>query len=38
MPMQRFFARLKKPVWFLNTSRVAVVNTRDLLDAIDTVK
>lgn len=33
-----FFARLKKPVRVLNTSRGAVLNTRDLLDAIDTGK
>lgn len=30
-----FFARLKKPVWFLNTSRGGVVHTKALLDAID---
>lgn len=30
-----FFLRLGKPVWFLNTSRGAVVHTEALLDAID---
>ena len=30
-----FFARLMKPVWFLNTSRGPVVHTKALLDAID---
>ncbi len=30
-----FFARLKMPVWFLNTSRGGVVHTKALLDAID---
>ncbi len=30
-----FFLRLGKPVWFLNTSRGAVVHTAALLDAID---
>ncbi len=29
------FLRLGKPVWFLNTSRGAVVHTADLLDALD---
>lgn len=33
-----FFARLKKPVWFLNTSRGAIVHTAALLDAIDAGK
>ena len=31
----RFFERLENPVWFLNTSRGAVVHTKALLDAID---
>lgn len=30
-----FFARLEKPVWFLNTSRGGVVHTKALLDALD---
>ena len=30
-----FFNRLKKPTWFLNTSRGGVVHTKALLDAID---
>ncbi|MBP6699040.1 MAG: phosphoglycerate dehydrogenase [Flavobacteriales bacterium] len=30
-----FFLRLGKPVWFLNTSRGAVVHTEALLDALD---
>lgn len=30
-----FFARLGKPVWFLNTSRGGVVHTEALLDALD---
>lgn len=30
-----FFLRLGRPVWFLNTSRGAVVHTEALLDAID---
>jgi D-3-phosphoglycerate dehydrogenase / 2-oxoglutarate reductase len=30
-----FFARLGRPVWFLNTSRGAVVDTAALLDALD---
>lgn len=30
-----FFLRLGRPVWFLNTSRGAVVHTAALLDAID---
>lgn len=30
-----FFHRLRKPVWFLNTSRGGVVHTKALLDAID---
>ncbi len=30
-----FFNRLRNPVWFLNTSRVGVVHTKALLDAID---
>jgi D-3-phosphoglycerate dehydrogenase len=30
-----FFLRLGRPVWFLNTSRGAVVHTSALLDAID---
>ncbi len=30
-----FFLRLGKPVWFLNTSRGAVVHTAALLDALD---
>lgn len=30
-----FFLRLGRPVWFLNTSRGAVVHTKALLDAID---
>jgi D-3-phosphoglycerate dehydrogenase len=30
-----FFDRLKRPVWFLNTSRGGVVHTTALLDALD---
>jgi len=30
-----FFARCKKPVWFINTARGPLVDTADLLDAID---
>lgn len=30
-----FFRKLKKPVWFLNTSRGGVVHTKALLDALD---
>lgn len=30
-----FFQRLGKPIWFLNTSRGAVVHTEALLDAVD---
>ena len=30
-----FFTRLKRPVWFLNTSRGSVVDTASLLDALD---
>ncbi|MBL7952544.1 MAG: phosphoglycerate dehydrogenase [Flavobacteriales bacterium] len=30
-----FFGRLRNPVWFLNTSRGGVVDTKALLDAID---
>lgn len=32
---RNFFLRLGRPVWFLNTSRGAVVHTEALLDAID---
>lgn len=32
---EAFFAKLQKPIWFLNTSRGAVVHTKALLDAID---
>jgi len=32
---EAFFGRLGRPVWFLNTSRGAVVRTAALLDAID---
>lgn len=31
----QFFARCKKPVWFINTARGPVVDTEALLDAID---
>jgi D-3-phosphoglycerate dehydrogenase len=31
----RFFASLQRPVWFLNTSRGGVVDTKALLDAAD---
>lgn len=31
----RFFARLERPVWFLNTARGPLVDTGALLDAID---
>ena len=30
-----FFARLKRPVWFINTARGPLVDTEALLDAID---
>lgn len=30
-----FFHRLRRPVWFLNTSRGGVVHTKALLDAVD---
>ena len=32
---RRFFARLAKPIWFINTARGPLVDTSALLDAID---
>lgn len=32
---ERFFSTLERPIWFLNTSRGSVVDTKALLDAVD---
>jgi len=34
MANERFFKSFRKPIWFINTSRGAVCNTKDLLNAL----